>query len=248
MESEDKKAIFTKRTILIILAVILLILVIFLLLRRCGNGSGNYKVNQITLTPTRINVRVGEQQQIYANVLPSDAKDSSVYWTIEDPSIADVDQNGVITGKKDGVTIVTATANDGSGVSGTYTLYIETIPVTGITIKGSATNVTAGNKVNLSATVAPSFWACLTLEFINTVHLEPKSTGFCENVPSFAKSSIDIESDFAKVSRNEPQPEEQASLSIILSITPFLICRHFISWPPISSIKSTSGSKYLAAL
>ena len=48
MESEDKKAIFTKRTILIILAVILLILVIFLLLRRCGNGSGNYKVNQIT--------------------------------------------------------------------------------------------------------------------------------------------------------------------------------------------------------
>ena len=114
----------SKRIILIILAVILLAVIIFLLLRRCGNGSGNYKVNQITLTPTRINVRVGEQQQIYANVLPSDAKDSSVYWTIEDPSIADVDQNGVITGKKDGVTIVTATANDGSGVTGTGTVTV----------------------------------------------------------------------------------------------------------------------------
>lgn len=124
MESEDKKPIFTKRSILVVLAIILLILIIFLLLRRCGNGGGDYKVAQINLTPTRINVKVGEQQQVYANVLPSDAKDSSVYWTVTDPSIASVDQNGVITGIKDGVTIVTATANDGSGVTGSATLTV----------------------------------------------------------------------------------------------------------------------------
>ncbi len=29
----------------------------------------------------------------------------------------------------------------------------------------------------ISLTEAPSFCACLTFEFINTVHLEPKSTG-----------------------------------------------------------------------
>ena len=51
----------------------------------------------------------------------------------------------------------------------------------------------------------------------------------------------------AKVSINEPQPEEHASLRNMLSILPFLILKHFISWPPMSMIKSTSGWKKDAA-
>ena len=43
----------------------------------------------------------------------------------------------------------------------------------------------------ISSTLAPSFWACLTEEFINTVHLEPKSTGCLLNKPSLAKSLIE---------------------------------------------------------
>ena len=35
-----------------------------------------------------------------------------------------------------------------------------------------------------------SFWACLTEEFMNTVHREPRFTGFWVNRPSLAKSSI----------------------------------------------------------
>ena len=124
MESEDKKPIFTKRLLLIILAVILLILIIFLLLHRCGKGGGNYLVAQINLTPTRINIKVGEQQQVYANVFPNNAKDSSVYWSIGDPSVATVDQSGVVTGVKDGTTTVVATANDGSGVIGSATVTV----------------------------------------------------------------------------------------------------------------------------
>ena len=37
---------------------------------------------------------------------------------------------------------------------------------------------------------APSFWACFTEEFINTVHREPRSTGLSANSPSLAKSAI----------------------------------------------------------
>ena len=40
----------------------------------------------------------------------------------------------------------------------------------------------------ISDTSEPSFWACLTFEFINTVHLVPKSTGFFAKSASFAKS------------------------------------------------------------
>ena len=46
---------------------------------------------------------------------------------------------------------------------------------------------------------------------------------------------------FAKVEINEPQPDEQASFKKIESIVPFFILKHFMSCPPISIIKSTSG-------
>ncbi len=35
---------------------------------------------------------------------------------------------------------------------------------------------------------APSFWACLTLEFMNTVQRLPRSTGLSANRASFANS------------------------------------------------------------
>ena len=41
----------------------------------------------------------------------------------------------------------------------------------------------------MSATVAPSFWACFTLEFMNTVQRVPRSVGFSANRASLAKSS-----------------------------------------------------------
>ena len=42
----------------------------------------------------------------------------------------------------------------------------------------------------ISSTLAPSFWACFTLEFINTVQREPRFTGFWANRPSLAKSAM----------------------------------------------------------
>ena len=42
----------------------------------------------------------------------------------------------------------------------------------------------------MSSTLAPSFWACFTEEFMNTVQREPRLTGFSVNRPSLAKSAI----------------------------------------------------------
>ncbi len=100
----------------------------------------------------------------------------------------------------------------------------------------------------MSPTVAPSFWACLTLEFIKTVHLEPRSTGFRASKASFANSSTLMLSEPAKVSMKEPQPDEQASLSMMFSMTPSLTFMHFMSCPPMSSMNSTPGRKCSAAL
>ena len=42
----------------------------------------------------------------------------------------------------------------------------------------------------MSSTPAPSFWACLTEEFMNTVQREPRSTGFSARSPSFEKVAM----------------------------------------------------------
>ena len=96
--------------------------------------------------------------------------------------------------------------------------------------------------------VAPSFWACFTLEFMNTVQRLPRSTGRSANRPSWANSFTSYPSAWAKVCRKLPQPEEQASFRKMLLMAPSSILKHFMSWPPMSMMKSTLGRKWRAAV
>ncbi len=100
----------------------------------------------------------------------------------------------------------------------------------------------------MSSIDEPSFWACLTLEFMNTVHLVPRSTGERDLSAQDTNSSISIPRDSAKFCRKEPQPDEQASFRNICLIVPFSVFRHFMSCPPMSMMNSTSGSIFPAAL
>ena len=100
----------------------------------------------------------------------------------------------------------------------------------------------------MSPTVYPSFCACFIFEFINTVHLEPKSTGFFASSASFTNSDISKFRLFANVSINDPQPDEHASFNMILSIVLFFSFMYFMSCPPMSTILVTFGSNFFAAV
>ena len=54
-----------------------------------------------------------------ASVLPENAADKSYSWSSDDIAVADVDQNGVVTGHNAGTANIIATANDGSGAKDT---------------------------------------------------------------------------------------------------------------------------------
>ena len=94
----------------------------------------------------------------------------------------------------------------------------------------------------MSPTVAPSFWACFTRLFMNTVQRLPRSTGFSAEMAVAANSATSRFRPLAKDSMKLPQPEEQASFSMMWSMTPSFTRKHFMSWPPMSRMNSTPGS------
>ena len=70
-------------------------------------------VTGIRISEKLIDFGMGYKKQITATVMPDDATDKSVEWTSENPEIATVSDNGTITGKSYGRTVVTATTTDG---------------------------------------------------------------------------------------------------------------------------------------
>ena len=101
----------------------------------------------------------GLGKQLSVSVLPNDATDKTVTWTISDPTIAAITQTGMLTPLKNGSVTVTATANDGSGISKQVTITITGVtgPVilaTSVTI--GATSITDGKPQQLTVDVQPA--------------------------------------------------------------------------------------------
>ena len=67
-------------------------------------------LERIELRLKEINVWIDDFEQINVNVFPENAHNKDIIWTIDDESIATVDQNGVVTAVGPGSTVVTATS------------------------------------------------------------------------------------------------------------------------------------------
>lgn len=100
--------------------------------------------------------------QLSAAVLPYDATDKSINWSIsEGIDKATINTAGLVTAIKNGTVVAKATSNDGSGVLGSLSITItnQFVPVTGITVTvvgGSSTITTHNGTLQLSATVLPA--------------------------------------------------------------------------------------------
>ena len=94
----------------------------------------------------------------------------------------------------------------------------------------------------MSAGVLPSRCSEMTLEVMKTVQRLPSAAGSADENAVAAMSSTGMPSERAKFSRNDPQPLEQASLTITSVMTPRSTHIAFMSWPPMSRMNEASGS------
>lgn len=96
---------------------------------KANDGSEMSAICKVTVTPKLVtSIKLDDEEltivrthtrQLTATVLPEDADDRSVVWSSGNEEVATVDETGLVTALKVGEASITATANDGSGVSAT---------------------------------------------------------------------------------------------------------------------------------
>lgn len=118
----------------------------------CWVNVTDIKVTGITLNKTTLNIKTGATEQLTAKVQPTDATNSKVTWSSNEPTVAEVDQTGMITAKKEGSAVITVTAQDGSGKTATCQVNVTDIKVSGITLSASTLAMQTEDVKQLSVT------------------------------------------------------------------------------------------------
>ena len=83
-------------------------------------------VASITLDKTEVTLGLPVTISV-TSVLPENATDKTYTWLSSDTTVVAVDENGVVTGMSGGTATVTAVANDGSGVTASCTVTVNTV-------------------------------------------------------------------------------------------------------------------------
>lgn len=84
-------------------------------------------VTAITVTGTGGETTIttkGGKLQLIAAITPEDATVTNVKWSVDKATLADISSTGELTAKANGTVVATATAEDGSGVTGTLSVEI----------------------------------------------------------------------------------------------------------------------------
>ena len=99
-------------------------------------------------------VPAGSTLQLTAVCTPDNASITKVTWSSQNPTIATVDENGVVTGLKKGNAKITATATDGSRTAASVNVKV-TQSVTAISVKTPEIQVTVNKSMQAKASAMP---------------------------------------------------------------------------------------------
>jgi uncharacterized protein (TIGR02145 family) len=115
-----------------ILMFLLLPLAAILTFASCKDDNSEEIIKEIKVSPTEANVAIGGTIKLTATVTPESLA-SKVVWSSDTPAVADVDQQGVVTGVAEGRAIISAKVGDKSATA-TITVVKDAVPITSITL------------------------------------------------------------------------------------------------------------------
>ena len=111
------------------------------------------KVTSIAVisTPSPLILSVGTTGNVVADILPADATNTGVMWSVTPAGIVTVDASGNVNAVAVGTATITATAQDGSGITGNCAVTVAPLPNTEwYTNNSSATSFNIGTADELA--------------------------------------------------------------------------------------------------
>ena len=121
----------------------------------CTINVYNQAVTGVTIEPSEAELTVGSSTKLTATVLPENATNKNVIYSVDDESILSVDQNGKVNGLSLGTATVTVTTEDG-GFTASAEITVIPVQVTGVSISPKSSSVGLGHTVQLTASIKPS--------------------------------------------------------------------------------------------
>ena len=85
-----------------------------LLFTACVGNQPTVSVQRIALNRGTMAVSIGGSEALIITITPANATNQHITWTSSNPTIATVDENGLVTGVSLGVAMITATSEDGN--------------------------------------------------------------------------------------------------------------------------------------
>lgn len=125
---------------------------------RVDNSNIIDLVTSITISPQTYTFKaLGEALQLSATVLPLTAENKVITWSSSNNDIATVDASGKVTALADGTCTITATSTDGTNISATANITVDSkVPVTGISVTPTTLSLYPTETSTLTATVVPA--------------------------------------------------------------------------------------------
>ena len=110
-------------------------------------------VKGVSLTDHNITIKVGAESQLGAVVYPGRATEKSVSWTSSDPTVATVDETGIVKGVASGVAVIEVKTTDG-GFTDKCNVVVES-NVQSIELNKTSLDMVVKDTEQLTATVLP---------------------------------------------------------------------------------------------
>ncbi|MDR1094635.1 MAG: Ig-like domain-containing protein [Clostridiales bacterium] len=128
-----------------------------------GSDASGYKditVSAVLVGLITVNgaaaMTINGTQTLTASILPVNATDKTVTWSSGNETVATVNsETGTVTALTAGVARITATAADGSGISGYKDITVSAVAVSGITLEPTEVSLRINEKQQLTADVSP---------------------------------------------------------------------------------------------
>ena len=110
----------------------------------------------ITLNQSSLNLLLDETASLEATVFPTTTLNKTVQWTSSNPSVAAVNQQGVVTALTIGTATITATTTDGSNLSATCAVTVSPVIAASLTLSQTTITRVEGDTAQLTATILPA--------------------------------------------------------------------------------------------